>query len=269
MLDLLRDRLAKRPSSPFFAGLAAQRPTKRYLIATTGRSGSTFLCSRIADYGELGFPMEFLNESYISEFDRLFPSPSLEDYERYVTGSFASRQGIFGVKTDWWRFHEARKLGLFRTLTEPLDLIVHLKRDDFVAQAVSLALAVETNVWHDRDVHSESLDAWHANCVYDPGKLKAHARNLVNQEYHWRNFIAEAGAPSIELVYEDVAKDVDSAIRSLANAFDLRLGDNPPKAEAVRQANSAVAREWAARFREDCEDFIEFWSEYRGLITAA
>jgi LPS sulfotransferase NodH len=269
VLDLLRDRLGGRPSSPFFARLAAERPTKRYLIATTGRSGSTFLCSRIADYGELGFPMEFLNESYISEFDRLFPNPSLEDYERYVTGSFASRQGIFGVKTDWWRFYEARKLGLFGALIEPLDLIVHLKRDDFVAQAVSLALAVESNVWHDRDVNSENLDAWHADCVYDAGKVKEHARNLLNQEYHWRNFIAAAGAPTIELVYEDVAKDVDSAIRSLADAFDLRLPAKPPKAEAVRQAKSAVAKEWAARFREECDDFIEFWREYRGLITAA
>jgi LPS sulfotransferase NodH len=269
VLDLLRDRLGKRPSSPFFTRLPAERPTKRYLIATTGRSGSTFLCSRIADYGELGFPMEFLNESYISEFDRLFPNPSLEDYERYITGSFASRQGIFGLKTDWWRFNEARKLGLFGTLIEPLDLIVHLKRDDFVAQAVSMALAVETNIWHDRDVNSDSLDAWHANCVYDAGKIKEHARSLVNQEYYWRNFIAESGAPSIELVYEEISKDIDRAIQSLADAFDLRLGAKPPKAEAVRQAKSTVAKEWTARFREDCEDFIEFWREYRGLITAA
>jgi LPS sulfotransferase NodH len=269
VLDLLRDKLGGRPSSPFFARLAAERPKKRYLIATTGRSGSTFLCSRIADYGDLGFPMEFLNESYISEFDRLFPSPNLADYERYVTGSFASRQGIFGIKTDWWRFDEARKLGLFDTLLDPIDLIVHLKRDDFVAQAVSLALAVESNVWHDRDVNSEMLDAWHAACEYDPAKVKHHARNLLNQEYYWRNFIAEAAAPSIELVYEDVAKDVDSAIRSLADAFDMRLGAKPPKAEAVRQAKSGVAKDWALRFREECADFVEFWREYRGLITAA
>lgn len=269
MLDLLRDRLGRRPSSPFFARLAAERPRKRYLIATTGRSGSTFLCSRIADYGELGFPMEFLNESYISEFDRLFPSPNLEDYERYVTGSFASRQGIFGIKTDWWRFYEARRLGLFDTLLQPIDLIVHLKRDDFVAQAVSLALAVESNVWHDRDVNSDTLDSWHESCVYEPAKIKHHARNLLNQEYHWRNFIAEAEAPSIELIYEEVAKDVDGAIRSLADAFDLRLGAKPPKAEAVRQVKSAVARDWSGRFREECYDFVEFWSEYRGLITAA
>jgi LPS sulfotransferase NodH len=269
VLELLRDRLGRRPSSPFFARIAPATPRKRYLIATTGRSGSTFLCARIADYGDLGFPMEFLNESYISEFDRLFPHPNLADYERYVAGSFASRQGIFGIKTDWWRFCEARKLGLLQDLLEPLDLIVHLRREDLVAQAVSLALAVDTNVWHDRDVHTQSLDPWHAGCDYDAGKIKNHARNILNQEYNWRAFIADTGAPSIELTYEEVAKDVDAAIRSLAAAFDLRLRAEPARAEAVRQARSATAQAWCARFREECEDFVDFWSEYRGLITAA
>src|SRR3954463_4499536 len=89
MLTLLRDRLAQRPPSPFFSTYAgAQPPDRRYLIATTARSGSTFLRARIADYGELGFPMEFLNESYVAEFDRLFPSPSLQDLESYVAASF-------------------------------------------------------------------------------------------------------------------------------------------------------------------------------------
>jgi LPS sulfotransferase NodH len=269
LLELLRDRLGERPASPFFARLASAEPKKRYLIATSARSGSTFLCARIADYGELGFPMEFLNESYISEFDRLFPHPNLSDYERYVTGAFASQHGIFGVKTDWWRFQEARKLGLFDALIQPIDLIVHLRREDFVAQAVSLALAVETDVWHGRDVQERSLDAWHGQVAFDAVKVKDHARNILNQEYHWRRYIAETGAPAIDLIYEDVAKDVDGAIRNLANAFDLRLRAKPLQSEAIRQARSDTARQWCERFRAECEDFVEFWTEYRGLITAA
>ena len=269
MLERLRDRLAPRPASPFFARMAEVAPTKRYVIATSARSGSTFLCARIADYGELGFPMEFINESYISEFDRLFPHPSLADYERYITASFASQSGIFGVKTDWWRFQEARKLGLFEHLLQPLDLVVHLRRDDFVAQAVSLALAVETEVWHGRDVHEQALDAWHAEVAYDAAKVKQHARNILNQEYYWRRFIAETGAPAMDLVYEDVTKDVDGAIRNLADAFDLRLRSKPARSDAIRQSKSGVAKQWSDRFKEECEDFVSFWTEYRGLITAA
>ncbi|THD78868.1 MAG: hypothetical protein E7812_10885 [Phenylobacterium sp.] len=269
VLELLRDRLERRPASPFFARLSTAEPKKRYLIATSARSGSTFLCARIADYGELGFPMEFLNESYISEFDRLFPHPNLEDYERYVTGSFVSRQGIFGIKTDWWRFQEARKLGLFETLLDPIDLVVHLRRDDFVAQAVSLALAVESNIWHERDVNTQAFDPWHEQVAYDAAKVKVHARNILNQEYHWRRFIAQAGAPAIDLTYEHVAQDVDAAIRNLANAFDMRLGARPTPSDTVQQSKSDIGQQWCERFREECADFVEFWTEYRGLITAS
>jgi LPS sulfotransferase NodH len=261
--------LGRRPSSPFFARLASAQPKKRYLIATSARSGSTFLCSRIADYGDLGFPMEFLNESYISEFDRLFPHPNLADYERYITGSFASRQGIFGIKTDWWRFQEARALGLFESLLDPIDLIVHLRREDFVAQAVSLTLAIESNVWHERDVNTAGIDPWHQDVAYAPEKVKVQARNILNQEYYWRRFIAEAQAPAIDLTYEHVAQDVDGAIRNLANAFDLRLAARPARSDAIQQTRSGIGQQWCDRFREDCEDFVEFWTEYRGLITAA
>jgi LPS sulfotransferase NodH len=158
---------------------------------------------------------------------------------------------------------------VFDKLLDPLDLIVHLRREDFVAQAVSLALAVETDVWHGRDVHERPLDEWHGQVPYDAAKVKAHARNILNQEYHWRRFIAETGAPALDLVYEEVAKDVDCAIRGIAEAFDLRLGSKPKPADAIRQGRSGAARAWCERFREECEDFVAFWTEYRGLITAA
>jgi trehalose 2-sulfotransferase len=271
MLTLLRDRLAGRPPSPFFATYAgAQPPAKRYLIATTARSGSTFLCARIADYGELGFPMEFLNESYVAEFDRLFPNPSLEDLEHYVAASFTSRSGIFGVKTDWWRFQEARNLGFLDGLVgKPFDLVVHLRRRDFVAQAVSLALAVETDVWHGRDVHQDDLQAWHQGVGYDAKKLEGHARNILNQEYYWRGYIESSGAPHIEMDYEDVARDVDGAIKAVAEAFRVRVTVRPPRSEAIRQARSDVARRWRDRFAEECGDFVAFWTKHRGLISAA
>ena len=270
MLDSLKDRLQARPASPFFARLAGgAAPQRRYLIATTARTGSTFLCARIADYGQLGFPMEFLNESYISEFDRLFPNPSLVDFERFVGQSFSSANGVFGLKTDYWRFQMARQMQLFDSLLQPLDLIVHLRREDFVAQAVSLALAVESDVWHERDTATGGVDAAHALARFDAGAIKAHARNILNQEYHWRQYIARADTPAIDMTYEDVTKDVDGAVRALADAFRVRLRPRPRASNAIRQARSGVAQAWADRFREDCEDFVAFWTEYRGLITAA
>lgn len=269
MLQRLTENLGARPPSPFFnRDLGGWLPEKRYLIATTGRSGSTFLCKRIADHGTLGFPMEFLNESYIAEFDRLFPNPNLDDYCRYITWAFTSPDRVFGAKTDWWRFQIARSQGVADQLLGELDLVVHLRRRDFVAQAVSLSLAVDTGVWHHRDVGAELLDNWHANSTYDAEKIKHHARNILNQEFYWRRFIETTGVRCLEMDYEDVSTDVDGAISRIAGELGVRLGGDAPASDTVHATRSDVSQDWRWRFREECEDFVTFWDEYRGVITA-
>jgi LPS sulfotransferase NodH len=72
----------------------------------------------------------------------------------------------------------------------------------------------------------------------------------------------------MQLSYEEVARDVDASIRAIADAFHLRL----PKRETrpiIEKARSSIAEQWRDRFAEECEDFVGFWREYRGMITAA
>jgi LPS sulfotransferase NodH len=269
LLQRIKESLGARPPSPFFSrDFGGRRPQKRYLIATTGRSGSTLLCKRIADHGVLGFPMEFLNESYIGEFDRLFPNPNLDDYCNYVTGAFTSTSHVFGLKTDWWRFRIAREEGLVDELLGEIDLIVHLRRRDFVAQAVSLSLAIETGIWHNRDIGAERLDEGHASTTYDAEAIKRHARNILNQEFHWRRFIETAGVPCMELIYEDIVGDVDAVVRQVAEGLDVSIQASPPASDAVRPTRSEASKSFQRRFHEECEDFVAFWNEYRGVISA-
>lgn len=267
MLNWVSERLSKREDNPFFARLPAGHPVRRYMIATTGRTGSTLLCSRISEYGGLGFPNEFLNESYISEFDRLFPNPSLADFERYVGAAFTSPDGVFGLKTDWWRFWNARELDLFRSLYEPLDLIVHLRREDFVGQSVSLALAKQTQAWHARDLGGATIEERHSAVVYDARALKHEARNILNQEYHWRRFFGTVESPVMEMTYEDLSRDVDRSVQAIADAFDLRLPKRNSR-PVIEKARSSVAEAWRDRFLQECADFVGFWTEHRGLISA-
>jgi LPS sulfotransferase NodH len=268
MIAALRDRLARRDDSPFFARVTGVAPARRYLIATAGRAGSTLLCSRIAEHGVLGFPNEFLNESYIAEFDRLFPNPSLADFERYVARSFTSDDGVFGLKTDWWRFNEARRLELFRRFYEPLDLAVYLRRDDFVAQAVSLELAMATQLWHARDEGDADFSERQAEAAFDADRIEAQARNILNQEFYWTEFLKGCGAPVTEITYEALARDVDGAVQTIADAFGLRLARRatPPRLQKPR---STVAEAWRERFRGERADFVTFWTAKRGLLTAS
>ncbi|WP_337187694.1 Stf0 family sulfotransferase [Phenylobacterium sp.] len=269
LLGEIRDRLGERAHNPFYDRLPPGETVRRYLIATSGRTGSTLLCSRIGEYGRLGFPDEFLNEAYISQFDRLFPTPNLEDFEAYVSASFASEDGVFGLKTDWWRFQSARRLDLFRSFYEPLDLVVFLRREDFVAQAVSLTLAVETELWHERDVVVGDLEDRQRQIPFDADKVELHARNILNQEYYWTRFLEESPAPRVDLFYEDLARDVDAGVAAIARAFDIPPPPAAPSAPAVRKPRSEVPAEWAERFAAERADFVRYWRINRGELTAS
>lgn len=268
MFQTICERLRARDDNPFFCDVGGHAPARRYLIATTGRTGSTLLCSRIAEYGHLGYPNEFLNESYIAEFERLFPNPSLDDFERFVSRRFTSPNGVFGLKSDWWRLRLARQANVLSAFYEPLDLIVWLKREDFIAQAVSLVLAEATQVWHVRGDDDGGLEARHAEAGYDARTITEHARTILNQEYYWRLFFERSGTRRVDLTYETLARDADDGVQLIADALDIPLVRRRSRPQ-LRKAVSGVAEAWCARFEDECADFVSFWREYRGLITAS
>ena len=258
---------ARRPSRFFerFAGFPG--PSKRYMIATTARSGSTFLCSRMAEYGTLGYPNEFLNESYIAEFDRLFPEPNLSDFGNFILSSFTSPNGVFGFKADFWRFRQAMELGFLKSLYHPLDLVIFLKRDDFVRQAVSLALAVETNIWHGQNLPSSYVQERQKSVEYNPAKIKNHARNILNQEFYWRAYILNSGVDLFEITYESMSNSIDDIIKMLSEKMSIEfkvLNSNP----IIEKSTSDTGSIWIEKFHEECPEFIDFWHEFRGVISA-
>jgi LPS sulfotransferase NodH len=270
VLAELNDRMARRPPSPFFAQVAQRpAPTRRYLVATSPRTGSPGLCARIAEYGVLGFPMGFLNPDYIGQFDRLFPNPSRDDFEAYVQRVFAGSGGdVFGMKVDWWHFHEARQLGAFGGLAAAPDVAVHLRREDFVAQAASYALAVKTGVWADEDRVAPD-DVARLQDAYDRGEIARRVRDLLNQEYHWRRYFrTRPELPVIETTSEQVAADPDAVVARIAEAFGIALPP-PPNRRPEPPEPCPVIEAWTARFEAECESFVDFWREFRGLISAA
>jgi LPS sulfotransferase NodH len=265
----LSDRLARRPSSRFFHRARANSgPRRRYLIATTPRTDSARLCARIAEYAVLGFPMDFLNLDYIGQFDRLFPNPSLDDFERYVQRTFAAPGAdLFGLETDWWHFYEARQLGVLSDLVAVPDLVVHLRREDFVAQAAAYALAMQTGVWEGKD-RLDAADVLRLQAAYDRREITARARDILNQEYYWRQYFrAQPGLAVIEASSETVAADPDAVVARMGQALGVALPP-PPEPRPEPPEPCPVVQAWTARFEAECEPFVSFWHEYRGLISA-
>jgi LPS sulfotransferase NodH len=186
-----------------------------------------------------------------------------------VLREFASDNGVFGVKSDWWRFQQARQLGLLSQVLDEPELVVFLRRRDLVAQAVSAVLAAGSGVWHAHEVLQQDLDPWHQAVAYDRAAIERQARAILDEEFYWTDFIRRSGVAVLRLDYEEVAADVDGAVGRIAGALGLALSPPAGSAGAIKKQRSRTAGEWRERFAEEAGGFLAFWDKNRGLMTAS
>ena len=132
-------------------------PTSSYIVCATPRSGSTLLCEYLMLTGDAGHPSEwFLPQGAALAAEMFGVGSSFEDptYFAELSTKSKTQNGMFGVKMMWpqmeWlcktiliergsRLHDA---GCFPNLK-----YIYITRDDEVEQAISLFMAVKTDVW--------------------------------------------------------------------------------------------------------------------------
>src|SRR5215470_19312850 len=93
------------------------RPTRFYLVASTPRSGSTFLCHELRATGAMGAPAEYFN--YQGAMLRMVTRLRPNDLAEYLEQLFAIRtspNGVFGFKAQWDQFRLVINGGLLRLM---------------------------------------------------------------------------------------------------------------------------------------------------------
>lgn len=245
------------------------RPTRSLLIGANQRSGSTMLCRLLTATGIAGRPTEHLlavdpvryPDWPVWEDGPLAREHGVTDRRRFldlVHEVGTTPNGVFGLKMQWNTV--ALALGRFRELPEltgasaveilhrylPDVRCVLLTRADTARQAVSWARAAQDDVWLVSD-HEPARPV--GEPVYD-GELIGNLERLVlDGERRWRELLGRLGAPTIEVVYEEL---VDEPERHLRRILELLEVDHPgplPTAPGVRRQADALNDEWVARYR--------------------
>ena len=274
------------PAKPAAAAAATERPItswfdprldfaaatplrKSYIVASSYRCGSTFLCSELWKSGLLGAPTEYLN---IDRGNAAIPSPtepgrlmvrfgakSPEDYFRKLVEHRTGKNGIFGMKAHFHHFEPA--LAWCPTMLEILAPVtfIYINRRDKVAQAVSMAKAMQTNAWISFD------QATGKNVRYDADFI-AHCMNEVEQQRigWWRWFEANAVTPFV-VTYEDMLADKDAVVRSIVELLEVE-NDKAERIElpAVEKQGDELNAEWMQRFGGETKVAKESWDDLSG-----
>jgi trehalose 2-sulfotransferase len=174
-----------------------------YIICTTPRSGSSYLCALLRSTNVLGQPREYFHASTGQD-----PELQLEQ----VVQSAATPNRVYGLKAFPDQFDRMVTTTWSRRL--PPLAAVFLRRRSLLSQGLSYAKARQTGEW----VASETTAT---DPVFDAGHVTRLMMEIARGEAQWRFYFASRGIEALELFYEDVVASPQVAVDAVADLVGL------------------------------------------------
>ncbi|HEX5780816.1 MAG TPA: Stf0 family sulfotransferase, partial [Solirubrobacteraceae bacterium] len=246
---------------------------RAYLVCATPRSGSTLVCEALKGTGVAGRPEEYFEAvpatgrlprpaDYLEGLDDAEalalvggapareppPYSSLEgvgSYDEHVARALewgTTPNGVFGAKLMW------DHVGRLPALGDPR--YVWVRRGDVVRQAVSLWRAMQTQSWRDDSTDGEG--GQHAP-QYSFAALRHLVARLTDHDARWREFLA--GAPVLEVTYEELTADLPGVIRRTLDHVGVADSVDIPQPAMRRQADE-LSEAWVAAYARDQEPLM-------------
>jgi trehalose 2-sulfotransferase len=189
-----------------------------YMICTTPRSGSNYLCQLLASTGQLGNPIEYFNtRSRRKHTDPKYPKDRRGQLD-IVRSMGATPNGIYAVKVMPLQYSRATKeVDIFREL--PNLQLVRLRRRDLLGQAISVARVQQTGQFRASNQVS-------GKPVYDAQDIRNCLHAVRARESMWDQLMFEFGMQPLTLEYEDVMRDPQAAVDQVSALVGLAA--SPP-----------------------------------------
>jgi trehalose 2-sulfotransferase len=224
--------------------LLPQLADRGYMICTTPRSGSNYLCQLLASTGQLGNPIEYFNtRSRRKHTDAKYPKDRNGQID-IIRSMGATPNGIYAVKVMPLQYRRAAmKVDLFREL--PNLKLVRLRRRDVLGQAISVARVRQTGLFRASNRAS-------GTSVYDFEDIGNCIQAVRARESMWDRLMLELGVQPLTLEYEDVMRDPQAAVDQIAAL--MGLATSPPIDPARVLVTVQRDREtdaWRQRFLAD------------------
>lgn len=243
--------IATRPPSqllgPEHDAVEPTATTTTYLICTTPRSGSNLLCDRLTATGVLGTPTEYLEMNLaVAYLTNRWRVDNLLDYLETLKAKRTGSNGVFANKVHWrqvtalsdliWPGTDGPSIESCAAVLDllfPNSYLVHLRREDRLAQAVSLFKAFGTGAWSSYFEQRRDLPD------YDFASILSHYRALVWEEVSWEAFFQAAGVTPLRLTYRMVVDDPTGSVQSIADHIGIDADiDELPAPTLERQRTS-------------------------------
>lgn len=242
------------------------------MICGTPRSGSTLVCEMLFASGIAGRPHSFFREpdiGYWAEEWGVSISDGIESaafdraYLAAMREAGSAGTGIFGLRVMWPSLADAKRrldraAGGSKPVAERLEatfgpmLHIHLSRGDKLGQAVSLAKAEQTGLWHLRSDGSvleggETQPEPH----YDGARIAKILAELEHDDAEWDWYFAQNGIEPLRLSYEDVVAAPQKALGEILTALGLDAAIAAAVPTPTAKMADGISAEWVERFKRE------------------
>jgi LPS sulfotransferase NodH len=226
------------------------------------------LCGLLASTGVAGRPESYFRQpdeqAWATRWGIAVRPDGTFSYASYLRAALTAGRtgnGVFAARIMWGTMDEVA--GKLATVHPELagrdaDLLqrafghtrfIYLRRDDALAQAVSLLRAEQTNVWCEtiRGAHEEPQ----REPCFDAGQLRALVQLIRDHNAAWREWFAATGVRPYPVLYEELDADPAGVTRGILDFLGLELPAGRQIVVQHRRLADHLNAQWIARYRAE------------------
>ena len=214
----LRKKVAAVNMHPNRNLLPQKEITKRYLICSSERSGSSLLADLLDRTSLAGRPLEYLNMAYIECYCKATNTTevSRDIYWNDLQRTRSTENGVFGVKAHLSQIKQWLDSGdnnVIKKFLADFEYLIFIKRSDKLDQAISFYRAIVTGHWS--SLHAK-LDPLPAKIPpFNALAISTALQHVIDSENNWKMLFDELKLTPIEIEYETLVSNVTSTIHGL------------------------------------------------------
>lgn len=190
--------------------------------------------------------MEYPNVNFMGSLKkRLDAEKSFDDYWRKVQQVRTSPNGVFSYKMFMTNYVEISRKEPESLRHFSPDVVIHLRRKDIHAQAISYSKAIRSQAWFADSPVLRQPD-------YDRGHI-AHCENMLLSQYEfWNKTFEITKTKVLTIYYEDLINNVNTAVGEVAKfaGIGIKAGQEILLPELQTQRDSS-SLEWSTRYKKE------------------
>ncbi|CVI57330.1 Stf0 family sulfotransferase [Agrobacterium leguminum] len=214
------------------------------VVASSYRCGSTYLSSLLWADGRFGAPFEYFNfEKHMIVLMARLGAVDAESYLRELIKRRTAPNGTFGIKCHFHHFEAMVQQSEWWMGQHRSARYLYVNRLDKIAQAVSMAKALQTNSWVSFEV------ARKVPLFYSHDLIRDCLQEVMTQTSAWWKWFERNGITPFTVNYEDLQDRPTDIIAGIANWFGVSSQPlNPIEVPMPAIQSDATNLEWQNRF---------------------